>query len=92
MQDIETVGVVLGLVGTACWVVCFWWMHRISSSQGKMLKELHEVTQRIEKLSQEERDLIEEVQPAVEEIKEAVQNDNGKPGEERSPAGKQSSS
>jgi uncharacterized Fe-S cluster-containing radical SAM superfamily protein len=64
----------LGCIGTLCWVVCFWWMHRISSRQDGMLKELREVTARIEKLSQTEHDLISEVHPQVSQIKEHVQD------------------
>jgi len=64
----------LGCIGTLCWIVCFWWMHRISSRQDGMLKELREVTARIEKLSQTEHDLISEVHPQVSEIKEHVQD------------------
>jgi hypothetical protein len=59
-------------VGIGCWCICFWWMHRISSRQDAMLKELHEMTQRIEQLSQAEHDLIKEVHPKVGEIKEQV--------------------
>ena len=61
-------------VGLGCWVVCFWWMHRISSRQDAMLKELHEMTGRIEQLSRAEHDLIREVHPQVSEIKEHVEN------------------
>jgi hypothetical protein len=64
----------LGCIGTLCWIVCFWWMHRISSRQDGMLKELREMTARIEKLSQTEHDLISEVHPQVNEIKEHVQD------------------
>ena len=39
-----------------------------------MLKELHEMTARIEQLSQAEHDLISEVHPQVSEIKEHVEN------------------
>ena len=39
-----------------------------------MLKELHDVTKRIEKLSKVEHDLIREVYPNVEEIKESVKD------------------
>src|SRR5256885_13212905 len=46
--------------GLGCWCVCFWWMRRISSRQDAMLKELHEMTRRIEQLSQAEHDLIRE--------------------------------
>jgi hypothetical protein len=61
-------------IGLACWTVCFWWMHRISSRQETMLKELHEMTTRIEQLSQAEHDLIREVHPQVSEIKEDVED------------------
>ncbi len=39
-----------------------------------MLKELHEMTGRIEQLSRAEHDLIREVHPQVSEIKENVEN------------------
>ena len=71
--DVQTVAMVLAWVGTACWVVCFWWMHRFSSRQETMLKELGDVAKRIEKLSKAEHDLIREVHPKVEEIKESVE-------------------
>jgi hypothetical protein len=61
-------------IGLACWGVCFWWMHRISSRQDVMLKELHEMTTRIERISEAEHDLIREVHPQVSEIKERVEN------------------
>ena len=64
---------VLTWAGFGCWVVCFWWMHRISSRQDAMLKELHDVTKRIEKLSEAEHDLIRDVHPQVSEIKEHVE-------------------
>jgi signal transduction histidine kinase len=60
-------------VGLGCWCVCFWWMHRISSRQDAVLKELHEMTQRIEQLSQAGHDLIRDVHPQVGEIKEHVE-------------------
>jgi len=69
-----TIALFLGWIGTACWAVCFWWMHRLSSRQEMMLKELHAVTKRIEKLSQVEHDLIREVHPKVDEIKESVKD------------------
>ena len=72
--DLQTVAVVLAWVGIACWGICFWWMHRLSSRQEMMLKELHDVTRRIEKLSKIEHDLIREVHPNVEEIKESVKD------------------
>jgi len=64
---------VLTWTGIACWIVCFWWMHRISERQDTMLKELHEMTTRIQKLSQAEHDMIQEVHPQVSKIKEHVE-------------------
>jgi hypothetical protein len=74
MENFEAMALVLGCIGTVCWAVCFWWMHRISSRQDAMLKELREMTTRIAKLSQAEHDLIREVHPQVSEIKEHVQD------------------
>ena len=39
-----------------------------------MLKELHQMTARVERLSRAEHDLIREVHPQVSEIKEQVEN------------------
>jgi len=72
--DVQTIALILAWVGAACWVVCFWWMHRLSSRQETMLQELHEVTKRIEKLSEAEHDLLQEVHPTVEKIKESVKD------------------
>jgi len=72
--DIQMIAVILAWVGTACWAVCFWWMHRLSSRQEMMLKELHDMTMRIEKLSKAEHDMIREVHPKVDEIKESVKD------------------
>ena len=69
-----TIAIILTWVGTACWGVCFWWMHRLSARQEMMLKELHDVTKRIEKLSKAEHDLIREVHPKVDEIMESVKD------------------
>ena len=74
MQKFEAMALVLGCIGTLCWIVCFWWMHRISSRQDAMLEELHEMTTRIERLSRAEHDLISDVHPQVGEIKEQVEN------------------
>jgi uncharacterized protein YoxC len=49
-------------------------MHRISARQDTMLKELHGMTARIEKLSQIEHDLIRDVHPKVGEIKNKVED------------------
>jgi hypothetical protein len=61
-------------IGLMCWCVCFWWMHRISARQDALLKELHEITTRIERLSKAEHDLIREVHPKVNEIKEHMES------------------
>ena len=62
----------LTLVGTVCWGICFWWMHRISTTQNALLHQLREQGKRIEKLSKVEHDLIKEVHPQVGEIKEGM--------------------
>ena len=62
----------LTLAGTLCWLVCFWWMHRISAKQNALLAQLHAQGKRIEKLSKLEHDLIKEVRPQVGEIKEEI--------------------
>jgi hypothetical protein len=74
MQNLEVMALILACIGMACWAVCFWWMHRISSHQDAMLEKLHKMTRRIEKLSQAEHDLIGEVHPQVSEIKEHVED------------------
>ena len=73
-MNLEATALVLGWVGTGCWAVCFWWMHRLSSRQEAMLKELHAMTARIERLSKAEHDLIKEVHPKVVEIKQHVED------------------
>ena len=72
--DIQGTALILAWLGMVCWVVCFWWMHRLSSRQETMLRELHDVTKRIEKLSEVEHDLLKEVHPTVEKIKESVKD------------------
>ena len=62
----------LTLAGTLCWVVCFWWMYRISAKQNALLDQLHAQGKRIEKLSKLEHDLIKEVHPQVGEIKDGM--------------------
>ena len=74
MQNLDAMALVLSFIGTLCWIVCFSWMHRISSRQDTTLEELHEMTARIEKLSRVEHDLIRDVHPQVSEIKEKVEN------------------
>jgi hypothetical protein len=70
--DVETTALILGWIGTACWVVCFWWMHRLSARQQATLDELQEMAKRIEALSKAEHDLLREVHPKVEKIEESV--------------------
>ncbi len=62
----------LTVMGTLCWGVCFWWMHRISTKQNALLDQLHAQGKRIEKLSKLEHALIKEVHPQVGEIKEGM--------------------
>ncbi|MDB6110379.1 MAG: hypothetical protein JWR69_2129 [Pedosphaera sp.] len=64
---------VLTWIDSLAWIVCFWWMHRISSRQDAMLNQLKDQTRRIERLSKAEHDLIKEVHPQVGEIKEGIQ-------------------
>lgn len=64
---------VLTWIGIGCWIICFWWMHRISSRQTAMLNELRDMTKRVERLSQAGHDLIRDVHPQVGEIKEHVE-------------------
>jgi cell division protein FtsB len=71
-MDRDLIAFWLTAVSAACWIVCFWWMHRISTRQDALLAELREQTDRIEKLSQTEHDLIREVHPQVGEIKQTV--------------------
>jgi hypothetical protein len=72
--SIAMIVLLLTWVGLGCWIVCFWWMHRISSRQDALLKELHQITMRIERFSKTEHDLIQEVHPQVSEIKEHVEH------------------
>ena len=73
LQNLDAMALVVSCLGMLCWIVCFWWMHRISSRQDALLEELHKMTRRIEKLSKVEHDLIREVHPQVNEIKEHVE-------------------
>ena len=69
----ENINFLSSILGTACWAVCFWWMHRISAKQNYLLEKLGEQGKRIEKLSRIEHDLIKEVHPQVSEIKEGLE-------------------
>lgn len=73
MNGLQWATFVISAIGTACWAICFWWMHRISVRQDNLLFELHDVTRRIEELTREEHDLIREVHPGVEEIKQSLE-------------------
>jgi sensor histidine kinase YesM len=72
-MSINLLALLLTLLGTGCWVVCFWWMYRISEKQNSLLDRLTEQGRRIEKLSRIEHDLIKEVHPQVGEIKEGME-------------------
>ena len=72
-MDLNHLGLWLTVVGTICWGVCFWWMHRISTTQNNLIDELRQQTQRIEQLSRAEHDLIKEVHPQVSEIKQGME-------------------
>jgi hypothetical protein len=63
----------MNLIGTGCWVACFWWMYVISKKQNNLLDRLSEQGKRIEKLSRIEHDLIKEVHPQVSDIKDGMQ-------------------
>ena len=71
-MDKTVVSFWLTFVGLLCWVVCFWWMYRISNKQNALLDQLHAQGKRIEKLSKMEHDLIKEVHPQVGEIKDGM--------------------
>jgi len=71
-MDRDGIALILALIGTLCWGICFTWMHRISRKQSFLLDEIHAQGKRIEKLSRVEHDLIKEVHPQVGEIKEGV--------------------
>jgi hypothetical protein len=71
-MESTTVLAALTWIGTGCWALCFWWMHRISERQDALLHELGEQTARIERLSREEHKLIKKVHPAVSEIKDSM--------------------
>ena len=72
-MDKDNLAFWMTLVGTICWGVCFWWMHRLSTKQNILLDQLRAQGKRIEKLSKVEHDLIKEVHPQVGEIKEGME-------------------
>ena len=57
-----------------CWVVCFFWMHRISQRQASVLSELRSIAKGIEATSRAGHELIKEVHPTVAKIQEAVED------------------
>ena len=69
-MDHEIIGYVLTWVGTSAWVICFWWMYRISARQDALLMELKE-------LAKTQHDILREVHPDVGEIKEHVVEEQG---------------
>jgi hypothetical protein len=69
-MDHATIAYWLTWVGTGAWVVCFWWMHRISARQDALLEELRE-------LARTQHDILREVHPDVGEIKEHVVEEQG---------------
>jgi DNA-binding HxlR family transcriptional regulator len=69
-MDQTTIAYWLTWVGIGAWVVCFWWMHRISTRQDALLTELRE-------LAQTQHDILREVHPDVGEIKEHVVTEQG---------------
>ena len=69
-MDHATIAYWLTWVGTGAWVVCFWWMHRISARQDVLLEELRE-------LARTQHDILREVHPDVGEIKEHVVEEQG---------------
>jgi hypothetical protein len=70
MMDHQTIAYVLTWIGTGAWVVCFWWMHRISTRQDALLIELKE-------LAKTQQDILKEVHPDVGEIKAHVVEEQG---------------
>ena len=64
------------VVELVCWPICFWWMHRISSRQNTLLKQLHDQGRRIEHVSKEEHEILKELHPTVQKIEEKVDQTN----------------
>ena len=69
-MDQGTIAYWLTWVGTGAWVVCFWWMHRISTRQYALLTELRD-------WAQTQQDILREVHPDVGKIKEHVVEEQG---------------
>jgi hypothetical protein len=60
------------IVDLACWMVCFWWMHRISSRQDATLKQLQKQARRIEEISKDEHKILTDLHPSVQKIEKGV--------------------
>jgi hypothetical protein len=69
-MDHGTIAYVLTWIGTSAWVICFWWMRRISARQDALLIELKE-------LAKTQHDILREVHPDVGEIKAHVVEEQG---------------
>jgi hypothetical protein len=69
-MDQSAIAYWLTWVGTGAWVICFWWMHRISARQDALLIELKE-------LAKTQHDILREVHPDVGEIKAHVVEEQG---------------
>ena len=72
LKDMPRLYDFLTMADIACWCLCFWWMHRISSRQDAVLDQLRNQTERIEKISQEQHAMLTEVHPNVESIQKTV--------------------
>jgi DNA-binding HxlR family transcriptional regulator len=70
-MDQATIAYWLTWAGIGAWVICFWWMHRISTRQDALLTELRE-------LARTQHDILREVHPDVGEIKEHVVTEQGR--------------
>ena len=70
----------LAIADVACWCVCFWWMHRISSRQDAVLDQLRKQAERIENISKEQHAILAEVHPNVESIQKTVDERLGRCG------------
>jgi hypothetical protein len=69
-MDHGTIAYVLTWIGMSAWVICFWWMRRISARQDALLIELKD-------LAKTQHDILREVHPDVGEIKEHVVEEQG---------------
>jgi len=63
----------VALLNFGCWGICFWWMHRLSARQERMLWEVQEQAKRIERVSKAEHDLLRELHPTVQGIQSDIE-------------------